>query len=146
MTIDPITEDRISDATRARLDGIGRSLLRLHKTLLDAERAEYEGLYGRVNAGQMLQLLLNDPWFAWLRVLSEFVVQVDEMAEAKQPATNPEADALLQQIGTTLRPSSGGGGIGAGFGEKYHRALQQNPDAAALHAEVLRLLDPAPPL
>ncbi|MBC7807937.1 MAG: hypothetical protein H7145_17545 [Akkermansiaceae bacterium] len=126
----------MSDATRARLDSTGRSLLRLHKSILDAERAEYEGLYGRVNAGQMLQLLLNDPWFAWLRVLSEFIVQVDEMAESKEPVPRADADALLQQIRTTIQPREGA----EGFGGKYHNALQHNPDAVLLHAEVSRLL------
>ncbi|MBC8136359.1 MAG: hypothetical protein H8F28_10780 [Fibrella sp.] len=136
MTSEKPTDNTISDATRTRLDTIGRTLLRLHKTLLDAERAEYEGLYGRVNAGQMLQLLLTDPWFAWLRVLSEFVVQVDEMAESKEPVGEQEANTLLQQIRTRLKPSEDA----EGFSGKYYHALQQNPEAVLLHAEVARLL------
>lgn len=136
MTSDNRTKDMISDATRAHLNQIGRILLRLHKTILDAERAEYEGLYGRVNPGQMLQLLLNDPWFAWLRTLSELVVLVDEMAESKTPIMEQDADTLLKQIRNVLKPAEGV----EGFGGKYYNALQHNPDAVLIHAEVSRLL------
>ena len=53
---------------RARLKGTRDGLLRLHKTLLDSERAAYERDVARITStGQFLQLVLNDPWFQWLR-------------------------------------------------------------------------------
>ena len=34
------------------------------------------------------QLVMGDPWFAWLRILSEFIVIVDErLAEKDAPIT-----------------------------------------------------------
>ena len=136
MISNDITQKPISDALRARLNSVGRSLLRLHKTLLDAERGAYEGLYGRLSPGQLLQLLLHDDWFAWLRVISELVVQVDEMVESKTPVTQQEANALRQQIRTLLQPVE----KADGFRGKYYLALQENPEAVLLHAEVLQLL------
>ena len=43
------------------------SLLSLHKALILAEQVTYERINGRVEStGQLLQLVLNDPWFTWL--------------------------------------------------------------------------------
>ena len=35
----------------------------------------------------LLQLVINDPWFAWLHPLSELVVRIDETIEPDSPAT-----------------------------------------------------------
>ncbi len=129
----------MSDTTRARLNSVGRRLLRLHKSLLDVERADYETLYGRVSPGQLLQMLIQDDWFAWLRVISELVVQVDEMVESKTPIAEQEAHDLLQQVATALQPTE----EGDGFSGKFYRALQHNNDAVLLYAEVGKLLSPA---
>jgi hypothetical protein len=55
----------VSGATRGRLGDVRRALLRLHKVLLEEERASYERGRGSVGgSGEFLQLVLNDPWFA----------------------------------------------------------------------------------
>ena len=39
----------------------------------------YELDRGRVaSAGHLLQLVINDPWFAWLHALSGLIVRIDE--------------------------------------------------------------------
>jgi hypothetical protein len=58
----------VSAATRGCLGEVRRALLRLHKVLLEEERASYERGRGSVGGGgEFLQLILNDPWFAWLQ-------------------------------------------------------------------------------
>jgi hypothetical protein len=43
------------------------SLLGLHKALILAEQVTYERINGRVASNsELLQLVLNDPWFTWL--------------------------------------------------------------------------------
>ena len=62
-----------------RLKTLRNGLLRLHKSLLDSERAAYEHDIARITStGQYLGLVLNDPWFHWLHELSQFIVLIDE--------------------------------------------------------------------
>jgi len=45
-------------------------LLELHKTLVDAERESYERSRGRMQDGEFLKALIDDPAFAWLGALT----------------------------------------------------------------------------
>ena len=49
------------------LKDLRSGLLRLHKVLLDWERSGYERIHGRQSSHDLLQVLLSDPQFAWLR-------------------------------------------------------------------------------
>src|SRR5437762_188097 len=82
------------DTTLARLqlEAVRRPLLRLHKALLDAERMAYEKEHGRIQGGgALLQLVIADPWFAWLRPMSGLIVMIDEYLE---DAKRPPAEAV----------------------------------------------------
>ena len=144
------TEERessgpVSAATRGRLGEVRRALLRLHKVLLEAERASYERGRGSVGgSGEFLQLVINDPWFAWLRPVSELIVRIDELQEPAQEATEEEAQAVLGQAAALVRPADDGGE----FGRRYREALQQSPDAVLAHGELSKLLPrpTAPPM
>jgi len=116
--------------------GLRLGLLRLHKALLDAERADYERAHGQVTAGGLLQLALNHEQFAWLRPVSELIVRVDEMLDAVEPSTADDAESLLAEARSLLKPSEAGGG----FGQKYFAAIQREPDVVLAHREVTRLL------
>ena len=56
-------------------------LLRLHQTLLNMESQDYEKRFGRVTTGELLQLVINHPQFAWLRIISALVVEIDQVLE-----------------------------------------------------------------
>jgi hypothetical protein len=132
MDVEPIGEK-----TRARLRELRGGLLRLHKLLLDAERDAYERGHGRVAAGEMLQLVINDARFAWLRRLSELIVSVDEILYAKdKPAADADARAVVSQARTLLAPADDG----SDFAAKYRAALQSDPSVVVAHAEVARAL------
>ena len=128
----------LGEKTRGRLRELRGGLLRLHKLLLDAERAAYERGHGRVAAGEMLQLVINDARFAWLRRLSELIVSVDEMLDAKgEPATGSDARAVVSQARALLAPADD---AAADFAAKYRAALQRDPSVVMAHAEVARVL------
>jgi hypothetical protein len=118
-----------------RLRELRLALLRLHKTLLDAEREVYERVYGQVSGGELLQLVIGDEHFAWLHAFSELIVQIDELLDADEP-TAPEAESLLTQARALLRPSE----EGDEFERKYFAALQRGPDAILAHREVAQVL------
>jgi hypothetical protein len=81
--------------TRQRVTAVREALLRLHKALLESERASYEKVLGKIGSPyQFLQLAATDPWFAWLRPLTRIIVALDELLEAKEPLTAAGAEAL----------------------------------------------------
>lgn len=131
--------ERTSDETRDRLKQLRQRMLRLHKTLLDLERRDYERARGRIgNSYEFLQLVLKDPWFDWLHRLSELIVQIDETLDphSETPATEADASALIERAKTLLAPAE----TGSEFQKNYFLALQQSPDVVLLHSEVIRLL------
>ncbi|MDF0676978.1 MAG: hypothetical protein P0120_21985 [Nitrospira sp.] len=125
------------DRSRTHLDNLFRALLRLHKALLDNERVSYERVHGRITSnGAFLQLVLNDPWFAWLRPLSQLMTKLDELGEEDDPSTPEEISALLASAQRLLIPTE----EGEGFGRQYYDALQRSPDVGLEHAAVRALL------
>ena len=73
---------------RQRVMALRVALLRLHKALLESERAGYEKVFGKIGSPyQFLQLAATDSWFAWLRPVTQLIVAMDELLEAKEPLT-----------------------------------------------------------
>ncbi len=58
-----MTDHNVSEVQQAEklLSDLRLALLRLHKTLLDWERAGYERIHGRQTSNDLLNALLNDP-------------------------------------------------------------------------------------
>src|SRR5215467_7478477 len=114
------------DRTRERLTNLRNGMLRLHKSLLDSEKAAYERDVERITTtGQYLNLVLNDPWFAWLRDLSQFVVLIDETLDLDEPATEADADRLIARGRDLVSPSESANG----FARKYFEIMQRDPAA-----------------
>ena len=113
-----------------------RALVQLHKAIMELERSAYEREHGRVAPGELLQLLMHNPWFGWFRPVSELVVQLDELLDSDEPRSEQEAQDLLREIRTLLRPAE----AGEEFSTRYHNALQQDPDIILAHAETMNLL------
>ncbi len=130
--------ETVFESTLQRLSQLRKPLLHLHKTLLDLEREAYERTHGRVdNSYEVLQLVMHDPWFAWLHSLSEMVVKIDEMLDAKESQKESDAIALIKQVRVLLTPSE----TGSGFQKKYFSSLQQSPDVVLAHSAVVRQLE-----
>jgi hypothetical protein len=133
---EPKTGEAAQEPVLRRMRELRTGLLRLHKSLLDAERAAYERVHGQVTGGELLQLVINHNQFAWLRPFSELIVSIDEMLDADEPAGPSDAEALLVQARLLLRPAEGG----SDFERKYFAALQSEPDIVLAHREVKRVL------
>jgi catechol 2,3-dioxygenase len=130
----------VSPATRARLNDLRTRLLALHKALLDDAKAAYEMDRGRIgSAASLLQLVIHDPWFAWLHQVSELVVRIDEMTGAESTATDADARALFEQVDRLLLPSENGDV----FARRYYEAIQRQPAVVLAHGDVKKLLKAA---
>ena len=126
----------MSAEARTKLRDLRTRLLQLHKVLLEDARVAYELDRGRVGSpGNLLQLVINDPWFAWLHALSELVVRIDQTIE-EPSSTDAEAATLLDQVGRLLTASEDG----EGFARRYYEALQRQPAVVLAHADVRRAL------
>ncbi|PWT96878.1 MAG: hypothetical protein C5B51_32520 [Terriglobia bacterium] len=124
------------DRTRERLTDLRNGLLKLHKALLDSERASYERDVARITStGQYLNLVLHDPWFGWLHELSKFIVLIDETLDFEDPATAADADRLVSQARDLLAPSENG----SAFARSYFEAIQRDPNVVLAHRDMMRV-------
>ena len=119
----------------ALLHDVRVSLLHLHQTLLDMERKSFERTHGRVNSGELLQLVLNHAQFAWLRIISALVVQIDEMLDADEPASSADMINLISAARQLLAESGD-----QEFQQKYQAALQQESEVVMAHSALMNLL------
>jgi catechol 2,3-dioxygenase len=127
----------MTEENRARLRDLRAKLLQLHKVLLDDARVAYEMDRGRVpSSATLLQLVISDPWFAWLHSLSELVVRIDQTVEVDSPATDADAATLIDQVEKLLTASE----TGEGFQRRYYDALQRQPAVVLAHADVRRVI------
>ena len=120
---------------RKALIELHSALLKLHKALLDSERVVYEKNVGPIESpNHFFQLLTNDPWFAWLRPISQLIVAIDETLDEKEALTNASIDSLMRQSVFLLIPAETSGE----FGERYLAALQRDPRVVLAHAQVAK--------
>jgi hypothetical protein len=129
---------------------VRRTLLDLHKALIERERAAYEKGHGAVTPAQMLQLLIRDSAFSWLHPISELIVRVDELISnasdrrrptPSRPAMTPdqvraEAEILLAETRELLTAGDAPGG----FRQRYDAVLQSDPAIVLMHRAVLSAL------
>jgi catechol 2,3-dioxygenase len=127
----------LSADLKARLRDVRLRLLDLHKVLLDDTRAAYEMDRGRIPSNAtLLQLVINDPWFAWLRPLSELVVRIDVALQPEEGATDADGTMLLDQVERLLSPPQSI----EPFAQRYYEALQRQPAVITAHGDVRRVL------
>ena len=87
------TRTQQSCPLRTRLLEVRGGLLGLHKALILAEQVTYERINGRVaSSGQLLQLVLNDPWFTWLHPISQLVVNIDDLLDNESELSPVEVE------------------------------------------------------
>jgi hypothetical protein len=91
----------------ADLKELATGLRQLHHALLEEERAAYEQTHGPVaGGGQLLHLVAHDPHFAWLRVLSVLMVDIDTLLDEETPPTVEETGAIRRELEETLSPAA----------------------------------------
>jgi hypothetical protein len=111
-------------------------LLTLHKSLIDFERAGFEKVNGPMNAGLFLNTLLENENFGWLRKFSMLIVEIDEMFDLKDGATNEMIQANLTKIRDLVSMSE----ADERFRAKYQFALQNSAEAAGSQGQLQALL------
>ena len=104
----------------------------LHKQLLAAVQRRFEKLHRRVQGpGELLELAVHDPLFAWLKPLSALLVEVEELDDTA--AGRERLEALRESLLHLLEAD-------AEFGAVYRVYLQSEPDVVMAHAQLRRAL------
>jgi hypothetical protein len=127
----------MKDTDRQLLIDLRKSLLNLHKALLDWERTAYEKIHGRTSPGALLTALMSDPQFAWLRPLSELIVRIDESLEiGVMEGPEVDVDGIVALAGSIIAADE----TGSPAAQRHHQALQEYPDAVFAHRAVTTVL------
>jgi hypothetical protein len=125
----------LSEETRRKLKDLSKAFLRLHKTLLDGAKIEYEAKNGKItNVNHYFQLVLDDPHFAWLRKISSLVALIDEAVSIRRPASETEAQGLFNEAKLLLSFQD----ADTDFNDKFQIALQKNPDAVLSYNDAIK--------
>ena len=133
--------DGPQNPARQKLVALRVTLLRLHKTLLDMERRDYERANGHVSTGELFRLVIDHEQFAWLHNLSEFVVRLDETLAAEEPVTPQDTNGAIILARKMFAPSESGDA----FQKRYFHAIQRDPTVVMEHAELAKLFANEPP-
>ncbi len=117
---------------------LAQALRDLHRALADCARRDYERERGAaLSPADLLHLLAADPYFAWLRELSELMVDIDLVRDSD--TTVDIAGAIRPAVEHYVVPPSPPGSGGA-FAQRYWPYLQHDPHVAMAHAEVKRAI------
>ena len=118
----------MSTATSALLH---TRLLDLHRQLLAVVKTEYERGSGSVaHPGELLQLVIGHPAFAWLRPLSKLLVDLDDKDVVPDAAAARAATEALFREGL--------------FHDSYLPLVQSDPALSVEHGEVMRIVKGLP--
>jgi len=119
---------------RATLRETWKQLLPLHRALIESARGEYAAGVGPVNGpNHLMQLLQEDPFFAWLRPLTAIIVDLDTLS--RTDFARGDVDALAARIEHLF-----GSTADADFSAHYVPVLQRDVDVAIAHAAIRQLL------
>ncbi len=115
---------------------IRNEMLRLHKTLLDIEKANYEAEFGRLSPNQLLQLLFENERFTWLREISILIAEIDEMFASKKGIDEDLKRELYEKTYSLFDEETI---ANEEFKAKYQANLNTETDVAFHHVKVLKL-------
>lgn len=118
---------------REAIREVARALRALHRELVDMERQRYESMHGAVGSpGAMLNLLLHDDEFAWMRLLSELMVDIDELLDVND--INPvDGAAVRREVELLIAPLEN---EASEFSSRYRSALQREATLVMTHSRV----------
>lgn len=133
MTAQPT---RTPDPLRAPMVELRRGLMRLHKALIDSERAVFEQTAGPQSNVQLLQALMEDEFFAWLRPFSRLITEIDGALHEGDPLTVESARGYVAQAHALVANP----GEGDGDAARYEQVRQRDPGVLFAHTEMHRAI------
>ena len=117
---------------------VHQKLLSLYSALIVAEQRTYERIHGQVHStDELIQLLLNDPWFTWLSPLLDLMLRIDRLLDDDAfDITSTDVEQLLTEVRALTRPSF----EGDGFERSYYESLHRAPEVLLAHFHITAYL------
>ncbi|MDE2209673.1 MAG: hypothetical protein KGJ99_08110 [Betaproteobacteria bacterium] len=108
MATPPESPSPTAQRRREDLAGLGASLRSLHRVLVERSRRDFERQrHAILGAGELLKLLTSDAHFAWLRELSELIVDLDIFLDVDPAPGDDDAAAVRAEVERLLAPPPG---------------------------------------
>jgi len=124
--------------------GLASALRELHRALMECARRDYEREHKvSLTPVEQLRLLTTDPYFDWLRGLSELMVDIDLVQDAEPSDVaeiSPAVRAAVEHFITAPNPPESGDA----FAQRYWPYLHDDPHVAMAHGGVKRALESWP--
>jgi hypothetical protein len=116
--------------TRASLKALSKSMLPLHRALIEATKGEYIESTGNPvdKPAHLLQLLTEDPFFAWLKPMTHLIVRIDEMTSGELEP--PEVTDVVLTARRMFEPTDDP------FSTRYFDLIQRDLEVAIAHPPV----------
>ncbi|MCA1829646.1 MAG: hypothetical protein ABR567_14320 [Myxococcales bacterium] len=117
---------------------VASALREVHRALVQATRRGYERVNGPAGGpGQMLKLLTEDPYFAWLHPMSELIVDLDSLLTQELLPSGTVAAVRMEIDRLTQAGDSP-------FWVKYGPLLQAEPGVVMAHGRLRRAMNALP--
>ncbi len=117
------------EVERQRLIEVNDALRGLHKVLIGTVRSEYEQEHGPIaGSGALLRLLMEDPFFSWLRPMSKVMVEMDELLDEAMPLEPIRIAGVRERIEGMIAS------------ERYLSLLQSSPEIVMGHTALRKAL------
>jgi hypothetical protein len=110
-----------------------RSLLELHRLLLDVQRRQVERVSGRMSAAELLQAATDDLRFNWIQDLFQPIAALDQAQHDEDTAAAEQATERIRALLVEPDPETG-------FGRRYLQVLQEEPSVVLVHRDVTAAL------
>ena len=131
-------------SSKSRLATLAHALRSLHRALAERARRDLETeRLTVIQPGAWLSILTTDPQFAWLRSLSELMVDLDVFLEADPEPADDDAAAIRAEVEKLIAPSTVPG-TETDFARHYWRYVHDAPSVAIVHGEIRQALDRLP--
>jgi hypothetical protein len=126
------------------LQKLAIALRELHRGLVGRAKRDFERDHsGVVTPGELLRLLTTDARFNWLRGLSELMVDLDLVADAKPPVLGELTGSVRAAVEYFITPPKSDE-VAHAFAQHYWPAVHADPHVAMAHAAVKQALEPWP--
>jgi hypothetical protein len=122
------------------------SLMALHKDLLMLEAKLLEADRGKkLTPYELLNATLTDPKLAWLRKLSELIVNIDTIVDETENLSAQESHRVANEVLLIIEKPADGFADDI-FWVRYSEYLAHNPDIIMRHSALKQIIDRIKPV
>ncbi|HXX92516.1 MAG TPA: hypothetical protein VEN81_02720 [Planctomycetota bacterium] len=131
-------QELFGQSPSAALERLAEELRRVHKSLIDSVRRDYERSHGPVESPfALFSLVAHDPAFAWLGPMTRQIVEVEDLLGRKSaPVGSDDLGRARRAVRELLETP------GAPFADRYRERVRTDPAVAAQHGCLRAQLGP----